>query len=215
MNHFKGRHFQRDIILVAVGYYFRFSLSYRDVVELLRDRGVSVHHTTVMRWVHHYGPIFKALWRRHQTAHTKSHWTYLYRAIDSNGLTLDFELRKHRDYAAAYHFLKRLLTTNGRPERLVTDQYRATLKAVKHLIKQDYLSKSAHQCSKYRNNLIEQDHRFVKRHRVRSASFQSIRTASATLIGVEIVHAIRKRTRRELSLIGFSVVDELEALLAA
>ncbi|WP_270472533.1 transposase [Lacticaseibacillus paracasei] len=200
MNHFKGRHFQKDIILVAVGYYFRFSLSYRDIVELLRDRGITVHHTTVMRWVHHYGPIFKALWRRHQTAHAKN---------------MDFELRKHRDYTASYHFLKRLLTTNGRPDRLVTDQYRATLKAVKHLIKQDYLSKSAHQCSKYRNNLIEQDHRFIKRHRVRSASFQSIRTASATLSGVEIVHAIRKRTRRELSLIGFSVVDELEALLAA
>lgn len=72
MNHFKGRHFQKDIILVAVGYYFRFSLSYRDIVELLRDRGITVHHTTVMRWVHHYGPIFKALWRRHQTAHAKS-----------------------------------------------------------------------------------------------------------------------------------------------
>ena len=139
----------------------------------------------------------------------------MYRTIDSNGLTMDFELRKHRDYTASYHFLKRLLTTNGRPDQLVTDQYRATLKAVKHLIKQDYLSKSAHQCSKYRNNLIEQDHRFIKRHCVRSASFQSIRTASATLSGVEIVHAIRKRTRRELSLIGFSVVDELEALLAA
>lgn len=55
MNHFKGRHFQKDIILVAVGYYFRFSLSYRDIVELLRDRGITVHHTTVMRWVHHYG----------------------------------------------------------------------------------------------------------------------------------------------------------------
>ncbi|MDB7815537.1 IS6 family transposase, partial [Lacticaseibacillus paracasei] len=117
MNYFKGRHFQQDIIIVAVGYYFRFSLSYRDIVELLRDRGVSVHYTTVMRWVHHYGPIFKALWRQHQTSHTKSwridetyinvkgHWTYLYRTIDSNGLTLDFELRKHRDYAAAYHFL--------------------------------------------------------------------------------------------------------------
>ena len=61
MNHFKGRHFQKDIILVAVGYYFRFSLSYRDIVELLRDRGITVHHTTVMRWVHHYGPIFKNL----------------------------------------------------------------------------------------------------------------------------------------------------------
>ena len=227
MNYFKGRHFQQDIIIVAVGYYFRFSLSYRDIVELLRDRGVSVHHTTVMRWVHHYGPIFKALWRQHQTSHTKSwridetyinvkgHWTYLYRAIDSNGLTLDFELRKHRDYAAAYHFLKRLLTTNGRPDRLVTDQYRATLKAVKHLMKQDYLSKSAHQCSKYRNNLIEQDHRFIKRHRVRSASFQSIRTASATLSGIEVIHALRKKTRRELSLIGFSAVAELKAIVAA
>ncbi|MED7649648.1 UNVERIFIED_CONTAM: IS6 family transposase, partial [Lacticaseibacillus paracasei] len=49
MNHFKGRYFQKDIILVAVGYYFRFSLSYRDIVELLRDRGITVHHTTVMR----------------------------------------------------------------------------------------------------------------------------------------------------------------------
>ena len=227
MNYFKGRHFQQDIIIVAVGYYFRFSLSYRDIVELLRDRGVSVHHTTVMRWVHHYGPIFKALWRQHQTSHTKSwridetyinvkgHWTYLYRAIDSNGLTLDFELRKHRDYVAAYHFLKRLLTTNGRPDRLVTDQYRATLKAVKHLMKQDYLSKSAHQCSKYRNNLIEQDHRFIKRHRVRSANFQNIRTASATLSGIEVIHALRKKTRRELSLIGFSAVDELKAMVPA
>lgn len=72
MNHFKGRHFQRDIILAAVGYYFRFSLSCRDLVELLRDRGITVHHTTVMRWVHHYGRIFKVLWRRHQTDHSKS-----------------------------------------------------------------------------------------------------------------------------------------------
>lgn len=118
MNHFKGRHFQKDIILVAVGCYFRFSLSYRDIVELLLDRDVSVHHTTIMRWVHHYGPIFKVLWRRHQTSHTKSwridetyikvkdHWAYLYRAIDNNSMTLDFELRKHPDYAASYHFLK-------------------------------------------------------------------------------------------------------------
>ncbi|MCT3391399.1 transposase, partial [Lentilactobacillus hilgardii] len=93
--------------------------------------------------------------------------------------------------------------------------YGATLKAIKKLTREGCLHKGVHQCSKYRNNLIEQDHRFIKRHRVRSASFQSIRTASATLSGVEIVHAIRKRTRRELSLIGFSVVDELEALLAA
>lgn len=124
-------------------------------------------------------------------------------------------MRKYRDYAAAHHFLTRLFTTNGRPDRLVTDQHRATLKAVKHLINQGFLSKSAHQCFKYRNNLIEQDHHFIKRHRVRSASFQSIRTASATLSDVETIHAIRERTRRELSFFGFSVVDELEVLIAA
>lgn len=98
-----------------------------------------------MRWVHHYGPIFKTLWRRHQNAHSKnwridetyirvkSHWAYLYRAIDSNCLTLDFERRKQRDYIAAYHFPKRLLTTNGRSYRLVTNKYRAALEAVKQL----------------------------------------------------------------------------------
>lgn len=121
----KGRHFQKDIILVAVGYYFRFSLSYRDIVEILRDRGITVHHTTVMHWVHHYGPLFKLLWRKQRYSHSQSwrvdeiyirikgRWCYFYRAIDSHGLTLDFELRKHSDYQSAYHFLKRLLTTSG------------------------------------------------------------------------------------------------------
>jgi putative transposase len=111
--------------------------------------------------------------------------------------------------------LKRILTTIGRPDCLVTDQYQATLKAVKRLIKQDYLSKSADQSSKYRNNLTEQDHRFIKRHRTQSASFQSIRTASATRSGVEVIHGLRKKTRRELNLVGFSAVDELKALVAA
>ena len=182
--------FKVNIILVAVGYSCGCSLSYRDFVELLRDRGMTVHHTTVMRWVHRYGLSLRR-YGVDQTVHSKS-WqidetyirvegrlTYLYRAIDSNGFILDFELKKYRDYTAA-----------------------------KQLVKQNHFSSSAHQCFKYRNNLIEQDHRFMKRHRVRSASFHSLRTASATLSGVKIVHAIHKRTRRALSLIGFSVVDE-------
>ena len=104
------------------------------------------------------------------------------------GLTLDFKLRKHLDYAAAYHLLTYLLTTNILPERLVTDQYCATLKAVKHLIKQELFSKSTHQCS----------------------NIEIIR-----LSNVETIHAIRKTPRRDLSLIGFSVVDELEVMIAA
>lgn len=119
MNWFTGRHFNQDIITVAAGYYFGFNLSYRDVVEIVADRGVSIHHITIMRWVHHYGTIFQMLWRRHKQSTSQSwradetyikvngSWDYLYRAIDNQGLTLDFSLRKKRDYLATYHFLKR------------------------------------------------------------------------------------------------------------
>lgn len=227
MNWFKGRHFNQDIITVAVGYYFRFNLSYRDIVEIMADRSVSVHHTTIMRWVHHYGAIFKILWHRHKQPTSQSWrvdetyikvngiWGYLYRAIDNQGLTLDFSLRKQRDYLAAYHFLKRLLKAYGHPNCLVTDQYGATLKAIKQVAKEGLLDLKSHQCSKYRNNLIEQDHRFIKRHRVRSAGFQTIRTAASTLAGVEVVHAMRKETRRNGNLFGFSVITKLKQMLAA
>lgn len=142
MDQFKGRQFNQDIIMVGVGYYCRFNFSYRGLVEILSDRGVSVHHTTIMRWVHHYGPIFRVLWRRHKQSASQSwqmdetyikvkgRWCYQYRAFDNQELTLDFSSRKRCDYQSAYHFLKRLLKTYGRPNCLVTDQYSATLKAI-------------------------------------------------------------------------------------
>lgn len=224
-NYFKGRHFQKDIILVAVGYYFRFSLSYRDVVEILRDRRNIVHHTTVMRWVHDYGPLFKLLWRKQRCSHSQSwrvdetyikikgHWCYFYRAIDSHGLTLDCELRKRRDYQSAYHFLKRLLTTYGRPNCPVTDQYGGTLKVIKQVIKEGLLKRKNHQCSKYRNNLIEQDHRSIKRVLVKSAGFQTLRTAARTLVGIEVMHKLHKTSQREPNLFGFSSSRALTELL--
>ena len=73
----------------------------------------------------------------------------------------------------------------------------------------------AHQSSQYRNNLIEQDHRFIKRHRVQSAGFQNVRTAASTLAGVEVIHAIRKETRRDFRFFGFSVITELKQMLTA
>jgi putative transposase len=142
-------------------------------------------------------------------------WNYLYRAIDDQGLTLDFQLRKKRDFNSAYHFLKRLLKTYGLPHRLVTDQYGATLKAIKKLTREGCLHKGVHQCSKYRNNLIEQDHRFIKRQQVRSASYQSTRTAARTLYGIETMHAIHKESRKKLGLFGFSAYQEVDQLLAA
>ncbi|CDN39472.1 unnamed protein product [Bacillus thuringiensis DB27] len=107
MRYFKGKQFKKDIILVAVGYYCRFSLSYRDVSEILKERGVSVHPTTIMRWVHEYGNLIYQIWKkRNKSAHhawhldetyikVKGEWCYLYRAIDSEGHTLDFQLSKN------------------------------------------------------------------------------------------------------------------------
>ncbi len=109
------------------------NLSYRDVVEIMADRGCFGTPYNDHAWVRHYGAIFQMLWRRHKQSTSQSwrvdetyikingSWNYLYRATDNQGLTLDFSLRKQRDYLAAYHFLKRLLKAYGRPSCLVTD----------------------------------------------------------------------------------------------
>ena len=120
MNHFKGKQFQKDIIIVAVGYYLRYNLSYREVQELLYDRGINVCHTTIYRWVQEYSKVLYLLWKKKNRRSfylwkmdetyikIKGRWHYLYRAIDADGLTLDVWLRKKRDTQAAYAFLKRL-----------------------------------------------------------------------------------------------------------
>ena len=101
MNHFKGKQFQQDVIIVAVGYYLRYNLSYREVQELLYDRGINVCHTTIYRWVQEYSKILYHLWKKKnkQSFYSwkmdetyikiKGRWHYLYRAIDADGLTLD------------------------------------------------------------------------------------------------------------------------------
>ena len=108
MNHFKGKQFQQDVIIVAVGYYLRYNLSYREVQELLYDRGINVCHTTIYRWVQEYSKILYHLWKKKNKQSfcswkmdetyikIKGRWHYLYRAIDADGLTLDIWLRKKR-----------------------------------------------------------------------------------------------------------------------
>ncbi|MBG9827843.1 transposase [Bacillus wiedmannii] len=123
MRYFKGKQFKKDIILVAVGYYCRFSLSYRDVSEILKERGISVHPTTIMRWVHEYGNLIYQIWKKkNKSAHfawhldetyikIKGEWCYLYRAMDSGGNTIDFYLSHKRDAMAAKRFLKKALAS--------------------------------------------------------------------------------------------------------
>ncbi|WP_439873275.1 IS6 family transposase (plasmid) [Bacillus mycoides] len=225
MRYFKGKQFKKDIILVAVGYYCRFSLSYRDVSEILKERGVSVHPTTIMRF-HEYGNLIYQMWKKKNKSalhawhldetyiKIKGEWCYLYRAIDSDGHTLDFQLRKTRNHQAAYAFMKRLVKHFGEPSVLTKDKAPALLCAFKKLQKADYYTHTKHCTIKHRNNLIEQDHRHVKRRFVKSAGFQTLRHASRTIKGIETIQAIYKQRRNLQADFAFSVYNELQQLMA-
>ncbi|WP_142320782.1 IS6 family transposase, partial [Bacillus cereus] len=223
--YFKGKQFKKDIILVAVGYYCRFSLSYRDVSEILKERGVSVHPTTIMRWVHEYGNLIYQIWKKkNQSAHhawhldetyikVKGEWRYLYRAIDGDGHTLDIQLRRTRDHQAAYMFMKRIVKAFGEPTVLTTDKAPALLCAFKKLQKNGLYTYTKHCTLKHLNNLIEQDHRHVKRRFAKSSGFQSIRHASRTIKGIETIQAIYKQRRSLESDSVFSAYNELQKLV--
>ncbi|MCQ6530833.1 IS6 family transposase [Bacillus mycoides] len=197
MRYFKGKQFKKDIILVAIGYYCRFSLSYRVVSELLRERGISVHPTTIMRWVHEYGGFIYQIWKKkNKSAHfvwhldetyikVKGEWCYLYPAIDREGYTLDIQLRKTKDHQAAYMFMKRLVKTFGEPTFLTTDKAPALLCALKKLKHKGFYVYTKHCTVKHFNNLIEQGHRHVKRRFAKSARFQNLRHASRTIKDIE------------------------------
>ena len=145
INHFKGKQFQQDVIIVTVGYYLRYNLSYREVQEILYDRGINVSHTTIYRWVQEYGKLLYQIWKKKNKKSfyswkmdeiyikIKGKWHYLYRAIDADGLTLDIWLRKKRDTQTAYAFLERLVKQFDEPKVVVTDKAPSITSAFKTL----------------------------------------------------------------------------------
>ena len=142
---FKGRHFDREIIILCVRWYLRFKLSFRDLVEMIAERGTSLAHTTIMRWIQRYVPEFEkrwnrfacragASWRVDETyVKIKGRWTYLYRAVDKQGRTVDFLLRAKRDVAAAKAFFRRAFKSQGRLSQKITlDGYQASHRAARN-----------------------------------------------------------------------------------
>ena len=146
-NVFKWKHYQPDIILLTVRWYLRYNLSFRDLVEMMEERGLFIAHTTIMRWVHQYGPELDKRIRRHlkQTNDSwrvdetyikvKGQWMYLYRAVDSEGNTIDFYLSKTRDQKAAKRFFKKALRSFhvSKPRVITVDKNPAYPVAIQQL----------------------------------------------------------------------------------
>ncbi|WP_425338896.1 IS6 family transposase [Methylocapsa acidiphila] len=203
---FKGRHFDREIIILCVRWYLRFKLSFRDLVEMMAERGVSLAHTTIMRWITRYVPEFEKRWNRFACragvswrvdetyVKIKGKWTYLYRAVDKQGKTVDFLLRAKRDVAAAKAFFRRAFKSQGRlPQKITLDGYQASHRAAREILNEHQRgNRTKVRSSKYLNNLIEQDHRSIKLRLGPMLGLKRFRSASITIAGIELVHRVRK-----------------------
>jgi putative transposase len=200
---FPGGHFPKCIVLQAVYWYLRYSLSYRDIEELMKERGVEVDHATVQRWVVKYIPLLEIeFWKKKKTVGTswrmdetyikvKGIWHYLYRAVDKEGNTIDFLLTRKRDKKAAKRFLIKAINHNGFPEKITIDGSAANKAAIEEFNSDNDTAIEVRQV-KYLNNIVEQDHRGIKRITNAMLGFKSFDSASITLNGIEMVHALRK-----------------------
>ena len=175
---FKYKQFKPEIILLTVRWYLRYGLTYRDLVEIMAERGLVISHTTIMRWVHEYGSKLEQKlhnklrktgdpYRVDETyIKIKGKWYYLCRAVDKEGSTIDFLLSKHRDQLTAARFLKKALgAKHTQPPRVInTDENASYAPAIESAKSFGDIDKDVeHRKVKYLNNNIEYDHRRIKK----------------------------------------------------
>jgi len=204
---YRKRAFDADIIELCVRWYITYRLSYRDLVEMMAERGVQIAHSTILRWATRYVPEFEKRWNRFSRfvgtswrvdetyISIKAKWHYLYRAVDKHGKTVDFLLRRDRGIDAAQAFFRKALASNAPrvPRKVTLDGHVPTRRAL-------WLRRREHPCwrnlkvrtCKYLNNIVEQDHRAIKRRCASMAGFKSFANAAITIAGIELAHRIRK-----------------------
>ena len=223
---FKGAHFPQDIILTGVHWYLAYPLSTRHVEELMLERGVHMDHSTINRWVIKYSPQLEAAfhrrkrsvwisWRMDETyLKVKGQWRYLYRAVDKHGQTIDFLLTEQRDEQAAKTFLTKAMRRHGGvPEKITIDGSAANEAAIKNY-NEEHGTAIIIRKTKYLNNIVEQDHRAIKRVTRPMLGFKAFDAAQATLTGIELMHMLRKGQLEGGREQGRSAAEQFYALAA-
>ena len=202
---FTGHRFAREIILICVRWYLAYPLSYRNLQEMMAERGVQVDHTNIYRWVQKFAPQLEAefrrsgrkrpvatSWRMDETyIKVNGQWKYLYRAVDKEGQSVDFLLTAHRDKKAARRFFGKALRQHGLPEKVTIDKSGANTAALEAIQEETGATIEIRQ-NKYLNNIVEQDHRAVKRIVRAMLGFKSFWSARRTLAGIELMHMLKK-----------------------
>ncbi len=180
-----------------------YSLSLRNLEEMMTDHGMEVDHSTAHRWVIKRVPLFEKAFRQRKRPvgasgrmdetyiRLRGQWKYLYRAADKGGNTVDFLFRVRRDRAAAQRYFEKTIDQNGVPETVTVDKSGANLAALRGFNAGRETPIKIRQC-KYLNNIVEQDHRAIKRIVKPMLGFKSFRCARIILSGIEIMHMIRK-----------------------
>ena len=196
-------HYPLDVMLVRVRWYAAYPLSFRNIEEMMAERGVVVDHSTLHRWSMKMLPLLAAAFRRRKRPVGRSwrmdetyvkiggQWKYLYRAVDRDGDTVDFLLRVKRDHAAARAFFERAIDLHGVPEKITIDKSGANTAAIVSIQADSGLPIEMRQ-SKYLNNIVEQDHRAVKRITRPMLGFKTFSCARILIAGIEVMHMIRK-----------------------
>ena len=200
---FKRLHCPIEVILVCVRWYVAYPLSLRHLEEMMAERGVVVDHSAIHRWAIKMLPALAAIcrrrkrpvgtsWRMDETyIKVAGQWKYLYRAVDKTGNTVDFLLRAKRDHTAARAFFERAIGLHDMPEKIAIDKSGSNTAAVVSIQADSGLTIVLRQ-SKYLNNIVEQDHRAIKRVTRPMLGFKTFRCARIIVAGIETMHMIRK-----------------------
>ncbi len=197
---FAGFCFPPDVIVLAVRWYLRFALSYRDVEELLAERGIEVDHVTVYRWVQRFTPLLAAAarpcrhavgdhWQVDETyVKVSGQWRYVYRAIDQFGQVIDIFVSPRRDAKAARRFFERAIGSTGvRPIEVITDQA-----ATYPVVLEELLPAPWHRTEQYANNRVECDHGRLKARLRPMRGLRRDRSTSVIVAGHAFVQNVRR-----------------------